>query len=120
MKELLSNLPNYPPETSSTSQQNNTKQKTEHADKRGATQHHQSHNISAPAKVVYRNDDVKSRDTRMGGVDVNAQANIHAGGSSNAGLTSNSRRTRPVTAYDILQNNNALYGMVKQEENDPR
>ena len=117
MKELLSNLPNYPPETSSTQ---TTKQKTEHSDKRAAAQHHQSHNISAPAKVVYRNEDFISRDTRMSGVDANAHGNMHVGGSSNVGSTSNSRRTRPVTAYDILQNNNALYGMVKQEENEPR
>ena len=117
MKELLSNLPNYPPETSSSQ---TTKQKAEHLDKRAVAQHQQSHNISAPAKVVYRNDDFSSRDTRVGGVDANAHGNIHVGGSSNSGSTSNSRRSRPVTAYDILQNNNALYGMVKQEDNEPR
>lgn len=118
MKELLSNLPNYPPDTSSSQ---TTKQKPEDSDKHAVGQHHQSHNISAPAKVVYRNDDFSSRETRMSGIDGNVHGNIHGGSSSTSGgSTSNSRRTRPVTAYDILPNNNSLYGMVKQEENEPR
>ena len=117
MKELLSNLPNYPPGTSSSQ---TTKQKPEHSDKHAVGQHHQSHNISAPAKVVYRNDDFSSRDTRISEVDGNVHGSIHGGSSSTGGSTSISRRTRPVTAYDILPNNSALYGMVKQEENEPR
>ena len=115
LKELLSNLPNYPPEMAS--QSTTTKQQQEqqqHIDNHGGQ--HQPHNISAPAKVVYRNDDFVSRENRLAGVDPSQGNDVHNGGST----SSSSRRARPVTAYDILQNNNALYGMTKSEEKDPR
>ena len=113
LKELLSNLPRYPPETASS--QAAIKQKPEHTDKHVAQ--HQSHNISAPAKVVYRNEDFLSRATRMGGVDP-SQGSGHGG--SSGSTTSSSRRTRPVTAYDILQNNNTFYGTGKVDDGNLR
>ena len=92
LKELLSNLPNYPPETS-TSQV--SKKKTEHSEKPSGQQH--PHNISAPAEVVRRNEDLFSRGNHMRGVDPSS-----AGISVANNTSTSSRRARPVTAYDIL------------------
>ena len=113
LKELLSNLPRYPPNPPPSSQA--IKTRPEQSDE--LVTQHQSHNVSAPAKVVYRNDDFLSRENRMSGVE-HLQGSGHE--RSSAGTTSSSRRNRPVTAYDILQNNKNFYGRGNVDDSNPR
>ena len=108
LKELLSNVPNYPPETSPQA----AKQKTERQEKHSSG--HPSHNISAPAKVVHRNDDALSRDNRVdGGLDSLQPASTAIRGGEGNGA-SNSRKVRPLTTYDMLHNSSAAYGVVQK------
>ena len=108
LKELLSNVPNYPPETSPQA----AKQKSERQEKHSSG--HPTHNISAPAKVVHRNDDALSRDNRVdGGLDsLQPAATAIRGGEGNG--VSNSRKVRPLTTYDMLHNSSAAYGVVQK------
>ena len=106
LKELLSNLPNYPPE-SNTSQ--GSKNKTDHSEKSSVQQ--QPHNISAPAEVVQRNEDIFLRGNRMSAIDPTTGGVLVSNSA-----TASSRRARPVTAYDIL--NDPRYVNVDQSKSN--
>ena len=92
LKELLSNLPNYPPEANASQ---GPKNKTDHSEKSSGQQ--QPHNISAPAEVVYRNEDIFLRGNRMSAIDPTTGGVLVSNSA-----TASSRRARPVTAYDLL------------------
>ena len=87
------------------------KHEQEQADK--PNNQHQQHNVSAPAKVVYRNEDFVSRTHRTSIPDP-SQVSGHSGNSG--GTASSSRRVRPLTAYDILLNSNNSYGVGKADD----